>query len=69
MTHVGGKGLDGVDAVVERRRHVADGAGEFADLVLSRGIVRNLDTLVDATAHTFGGGCELAQGSGDGTGK
>ena len=57
MADVGGKILDRSDTVVERRRHLAKGDGEVADLVLAGREIRDFLALLGAAApHADGGG-------------
>src|SRR3990170_3597444 len=65
VAHISGKGLDGINAVIEGAGHVAERTREMADLVAPRGEIRNLDALVDAAAYPLGGGRESANGFGD----
>src|SRR5262245_30342389 len=58
MRDVGGKGLDRLDAVVERRRHVAQRSRQMADLIAPLGEIGNLDPLVDAAPNPLGGAGE-----------
>ena len=55
---VGGKAFDRLDAAVERRRHVAQRAGQVADLVAPAGEVGNFHARPDAPAHVLGRGRE-----------
>ena len=63
---VGGEALDGVDAAVERVRHLAERARQFADLVMAFGEVGYLRAGVLAAPHRFGGLRETAHGLRDG---
>ncbi len=69
MRDVGGEALDRFDAVVERVGHVAQRAGQMADLVAAAGEVRNLDAGPDAAAHALGAVGEPAHRAGDGAGQ
>ena len=51
---VGGEHLDRLDAAVERVGHVAQRAGEMADLVAAAGEVGNFDAGLDAAADALG---------------
>ena len=66
MGDVGGEHLDRLDAVIERVRHVAQRAGEMADLVAAAGEIGNLDAGADAAADALGAVGEPAHRSGDG---
>ena len=66
---VGGEALDGVDALVERSGHVAERAGQMADLVGAVGEVGDLGARLDAVAHPLGRRREPAQRAGDGAGE
>ncbi len=54
MGDIGGEHLDRLDAAVERVGHVAQRAGEMADLVAAPGEVGNLDAGLDAVADALG---------------
>ena len=54
MRHVGGEHLDRLDAVIERIRHVAQRAGEMADLVAAEREIGNLDAGLDAASDALG---------------
>ena len=66
---VGGEALDRLDAVVERLGHVAQGAGQMADLVGAVGEVGDLLARLDAVAHPLGGLGQAAHRPGDGAGE
>ena len=51
MRHVRREALDRLDAAVERVGHLAQRAGQFADLVAPVGEVGNLDARLDAPPH------------------
>ena len=69
VRHVGGEALDGLDAIVKGAGHVAQGAGEMADLVRAGGEIRDLHPRLDTPAHPFGRRRELAHRIGDGAGE
>ncbi len=69
MGDIGGEAFDGVDAPVERLRHVAERAGEMADLVGAVGEIRNLGARLDAVADALGCGGEPLHWSRDGVGE
>ena len=66
MRDVGGEHLDRLDAVVERIGHVAQRAGEMADLVAAAGEIGNFDPGPDAAADTLGAVGEPPHRAGDG---
>ena len=66
MGDVGGEHLDRLDAVIERAGHVAQRAGEMADLVAAAGEIGNLDAGPDAAADALGAVGEPAHGTCDG---
>ena len=68
MGDVGGEHLDRLDAVIERVGHVAQRAGEMADLVAAAGEIGNLDAGANAATHPLGAVGEPAYRSGDGAG-
>ena len=52
MSNICGKSFNSGDPVIERLRHVAQRAGELADLITARSEVRNFNAaVIDATAH------------------
>ena len=69
VRHVRGEALDGVDAVVERLRHVAQRAGQVADLVGAAGEVGDLLARLRSPAHPLGGLRQAADRAGDGAGE
>ena len=66
MGDVGGEHLDRLDAVIERVGHVAQRAGEMADLVAAEGEVGNFDARLDAAADALGAIGEPPHGTCDG---
>ena len=69
VRHVRGEALDGVDAVVERLRHVAQRARQVADLVGAAGEVGDLLARLRAPAHPLGRLRQAADRAGDGAGE
>ena len=69
MGDVGGEALDRLDPAVERVGHVAQRAGQIADLVAPRGQVGNFDARADAVAHPLGAVGEPLDRTGDGAGE
>ena len=65
MGHIGGEGLDGVDAAIKRFCHVAQSAREVADFVFAVGEVGNFGAVVHAPAHLLRRAREAADGLGD----
>ena len=66
MGDVGGEALDRLDPAVERAGHVAQRAGQIADLVAPRGQVGDFDAGADAVAHPLGAVGEPLDRAGDG---
>ena len=54
MGDIGGEHLDRLDAAIERIRHVAQRAGQMADLVAAAGEIGNLHAGLDAPADALG---------------
>ena len=69
MRHVGGEALDRLDAAVERVGHVAQRAGQMADLVAPVGEIRDFDARAHPPPHPLGGIGEAAHRTGDGAGE
>jgi len=69
MRDVGGEAFDRIDAAVERVRHVAERAGQFADLVATRGEIRDLGPARLAAADDLGRLREPSHGFGDRAGE
>ena len=69
VRHVGGEAFDGVDPLVERVGHVAQRAGQMADLVGAVGEVGDLGASLDAVAHALGRRREPLHRPGDGVGE
>ena len=69
MRHVGGEALDGIDPLVERLGHVAERAGQMADLVGAIGEVRDLGARLHAVAHALGRRGKPLHRAGDGVGE
>jgi hypothetical protein len=69
MRHVGGEALDGLDAVIERVGHAAQGATEMADLVAAVGEIGDFGAGIAGGLHSLGGGREAPHGSGNGAGQ
>ena len=63
--HVGRETLDRLDAGVERVRHVAQSAGQFADFIAPAGEVRDLDARADAPPDPFRAVGETPHRTGD----
>src|SRR6476661_1670790 len=62
MRHVGGEALDRVDAPVERLGHVAERAGQMADLVGAIGEIWDFGAGLHAVAHALRGRREPPRG-------
>lgn len=66
MGHVGGKGFDRLDPVIQRVGHVAQRAGQMPDLVAAAGKVGNLHARADAAPDPLGAVGQPPHRSGDG---
>ena len=64
---IGGEALGRLHAAEQRAGHVAQGAGQMADLVVAVGEVGNFLPLFDAAPDAVGGFGQLAHGLGDGS--
>ena len=69
MRDVGGKSFDAIHARPQRLGHVAQRAGEIADLIAATGEIGNSRMPAVATAHPLRGIGETADRAGDGAGK
>src|SRR3984893_228647 len=68
MRDIGGEAFNRLDAIVEGLGHIAEGAGQVADLVRAAGEIGDLPTCLFTSPHAFSRSRQAPYGFGYGSG-